>query len=453
LSENKETTTEERKRFRRLIKDNVLNEIVPEVPDAIPYTSIQDLYNEVYVYVKDHWVLGEDNNYHLVTTFIMATWRVKDLDECVYLYINAPKGHGKTQGCEVLEQTCYLAVAACYATRAATMRVSDGTDCTLILDEAENYIQANLPSEMVALLNAGQRRRTKLLVVEEVQEVDEKGKQVTRRKPVAREAFGFKVLASRTDIFDTLPDRAFELVLPKGRPKCRRIDKDRARILRGKLRYFKENGTLVTPTLFSKEDLERMDPRLEDLTNILMSAIPVDKHPLLQQIALHEVTVRAERMADTFEGRLLGIIKELVEDKAEFKQIQTTGLIPTETITAYYNLKFPDQYHPMSSTIVGRTLSRLRLERKKMRLGGQEIRGFAYDEVHLNKLFSDFFIPNIDATKSVGETLETDKTLKTDYSSPDMPPTNSKVAPNPPSQVYQVSQDNTRRVSIEENSV
>ncbi len=108
-----------RTRLPSLTKTNVLTEIVPEVPNPIAYDSMPQLYGEVLNYFKDHIVLGTQEEYDLLTAFAFATWRVKDLLEAAYLYVTAPKGHGKTRLCEVLNEVCNMAVAGCYATRAA----------------------------------------------------------------------------------------------------------------------------------------------------------------------------------------------------------------------------------------------------------------------------------------------------------------------------------------------
>ncbi len=258
--------------------------------------------------------------------------------------------------------------------------------------------------------------------MDEVTEINEDGERVTVRKPVARECFGFKVLVSRTDIYDTLPDRAFEIVLPKG-AKNRRIDKDRGKTLRGKLRYFMETETLQIVTAFAPELLETVDPRLEEIANVLMAATPPEKHSPLHKIALREVTARAARMQDTFEAKLLMVIREMLEDVKTQETIQRLGIIPTNLVTDTFNLKHGDPKRPTQAMHVGRTLSRLKLQRKMVRDAKEVVRGFTYDLKQLEKLYGDFYI-NVDL-ESVADVA--DVTVNKDMSATGFSNNESKV--------------------------
>jgi hypothetical protein len=367
--------------------------VIPQIPEPLPYAEFNELYTHLSQYVSSHVVL-DPLDLHAVVTWILATWKVEALDGVCYLYLNAPKGHGKTRLGEVLVELCHKAIPGSFATRAALMRLyDDEKDFTLILDEAEHYLDPYRKSDIVALLNAGQRRGQKMLVVDEVQETDpETGKKHTVRRTVAREAFGFKVLASRSDIFDTLSDRAFEIVMSKGRPKQRTVDKPVAYELRRKLAYYKLNEPLYMPSSMP----EYVDPRLEELATVLMSVVPPEFHQPIIDLVRREVKTRNARMLDTLEAKLLQTIKELLESPEDFKEIQRLQLIETTKIADSYNFKNCPEgkfgLKPLTTDRVGKTLSRLKLERLRVRDDIELKRGFKYDPDKLTTLFRNFGI-------------------------------------------------------------
>ena len=379
---------------------SVVEEIAAELPPPAPYESEEALYLSIVSLLKDHIIFEDQNEYYLGASWIRATWKVVKLTEACYLVIVCPKGHGKTRFIEILYELCYKAIPASYATRPAGMRLHDGGEITFLLDEGEITLKAADPDELTALFTAGQRRGQKMIIVEEVTEVGPDGKKISVRRPVAREVFGFKAVASREDVFDAIVDRAFEIVLPKGKPKNRKIDLERTKALRAQLHEYMRAGPLYdTPIPEKIADL--MDGRMIELTEVLLRVTPPQYASNIMAVALKEVKERAERIADTVEAKLLTVIKEKLEDAEELKRIEGLGMIPVGEIADAYNLRFPNPKFVRSADSVGRVLSRLRLQRMRTQEANSTIRGFKYEPAKLGTLYERFLID----FKSLDETI------------------------------------------------
>jgi len=380
-----------RKRAATVDMAKIIEEIAAELPEPTPYESEESLYCSVVSFLKDHVLFGNEDMYYLVASWVQATWKIVHLNEVCYLVIISPKGHGKTRLIELLYELCCKAIIASYATRAAGMRLMEAGEITFLLDEAEITLKATDPDELTALFTAGQRRGQKMIVVEEVVEESPGGKKISVRRPVARDVFGFKAVASRKDVLDTIVDRAFEIVLPKGKPKNRKIDKERAKTLRAQLRYYAEHGPVFEPAI-PKRDEALMDGRMVELTETLLRATPPQYSSRVLQVALKEVKERVERIADTLEAQLLGVIKELLDKPLEAKEIERLGLIPTAKITEAYNEKYKHPDWSLTTTRAGKILATLGLQRLRHKEKDASIRGFKYDEEKLKVLYDQLFV-------------------------------------------------------------
>jgi len=391
-----------RERLSRVDVAKIVDELAPEVPDPMPYESEEALYSSLISYLKDHVIFEDENEYSLVTSWILATWKVADLNEVCYLVIVCPKGHGKTRLIEVLYELCHKAIIASYATRSAGMRLMEGGEITFLLDEGEIVLKATEPDELTALFTSGQRRRAKMIITEEVAEQTPDGKKISTKRPVARAVFGFKAIASREDVFDAIVDRAFEIVLPKGKPKSRKIDYEKAKTLRAHLAYYKQHGPVYEAHIHEKA-ADLMDGRMIELTETVLHATPPHYVSKIISVALKEVKERAERLADTTEAKLLTIIKEKLDDPNEIKRIEKLGLIPTKEIAEIYNQRYEDLKDPRSTDSLGRVLGRLKLQRMKVREDKAIIRGFKYEAKKLSILYDRFLLDFESLEKTLNE--------------------------------------------------
>jgi hypothetical protein len=207
----------------------------------IECTSL-DVYNSVYNFCKDYLVLREEE-YHIMTLWIMATWLVDDFQTCPYLCAIAPKSSGKTQLLYVLGELAYRAVAAISVTAASLFRAIEMWHITLLIDEAEYQVKQDTEAgqALYGCLNGGYKRGSYAIRVE--------GESVSKM-PATYEVFGFKAIATTKLFHPTLESRAIIINMSQGIPDKILIDDAQASIIRAKLLYWRFETLGKLPIVF-----------------------------------------------------------------------------------------------------------------------------------------------------------------------------------------------------------
>jgi hypothetical protein len=360
-----ETAERERRAIRLTGKDrHDVDKIAPKVPAPEPYGDELTLFDRVRNFLMLNVILPDEDTYNSVTAFAILTWRTEDISTAPYIYITAPKGHGKTKVMETLLQICRRAIPASYATRAGITRAVDGSCATLLLDEAEKWLDPYAKyqnEEIVAILNAGNRRGSPAIMVEDVTETDVDGKKRSVKRLRCLDAFGLKVIASRKDIFDTLEDRAIQIVMPKSSRSPPPLDEKEAETLRAMLLQYrldalerKQTIHPYTSTLTLTAD-KNADARLLDILTSLYAVTPEKYQDSYERILQREVDTRQERLQETYEYKVLDALSNVVNDTDP-----DGSFILTDTVTENYNINYPNKSgKPTRSTAIGRVLMRL----------------------------------------------------------------------------------------------
>jgi hypothetical protein len=312
------------------------------VPPPQPYGTELELYELILNTFKRHVLLEKEEHYHILTAWVMATWRIEDTNYAPILYITAPKGHAKTWLCVMLRQMVHLPILASLATKAAILRAVNGSNATLILDEAESYINPEDKfggdQEMMTCLNAGVQPGSPALLCDE------------NNQPMLLDSFGYKVIASRKEIFETLLDRSVQIITPKSVKRYERLTKQEGEEIRAKLNQYR------TDCLSKKQPLTypivTQDPRLADVLEPLIAITPPEHRSILETIVKEEETLRRERREETIEYKVLAAFSDAVD-----KLQPSDKSVSTEEVRA----ELSDQN--ISSVTVGRTLSRLGFEK------------------------------------------------------------------------------------------
>lgn len=190
-----------------------------------------EIYQDIYEYLKDHLIL-KDDEYHLMTLWIMASYLVDDFNTAPYLLFIAPKSSGKTQALNVIHELGYRAYLTVSVTGAAIFRAEDIWHITPLIDESEFQLNTDKPSEssqaLYGLLNGGYKRGNNALRIEG-----------ESRTPTSFDIFGFKAIASTKVFLSTLESRSIIINMTQGMPENILIDEDRSKIIRSKLLYFR----------------------------------------------------------------------------------------------------------------------------------------------------------------------------------------------------------------------
>ncbi len=331
----------------------LVDELAPKIPDPQPYETEDALFEDACDFLKAGVIFAEPETYTVVTAWILLTWRIEDTNVAPYLYITSPKGHGKTRLLEVIQQMARRPLVASYASRAGAIRAIDGTNATLLLDEAEHYVdpRQRQSSDLAAILNAGYRRGARAIMVADVIETLPDGSKHSVKKPVALDTFSAKVIASRRDIFDTLEDRSVQIIMPKHGKNLGPIDEKYAEALRGRLAQYRldclERKQPLRATL-----PETGDARLSEILEPLYAVTPEQYRAAFDTIIGREKNLRLQRIQETYEYAILEAFDSVVLNDTE-----DGALILTEGIVDAYN-----QHHaskPTTNQGVGRTLTRL----------------------------------------------------------------------------------------------
>jgi len=321
--------------------DAVASRYAP-VPPPQPYGTELELYELILNTFKRHVLLWKPEHYNILTAWVMATWRIEDTNYAPILYITAPKGHAKTWLCDMIRQMTHRPILASIATKAAMLRAINGSDATLILDEAEAYINPEDKfggdMELMACINAGVQRGYPALLCNEDNE------------PMFLDAFGYKVIASRKDIFETIADRSIQIILPKAPKRYPRLTKEEAEEIRAKLHQYMIDCLARRQPL--TEDIVTQDPRLADVLEPLIAITPGQYRPILESIIKEEEEIRRERIEETVDYKVLAAYSDAVSK------------LPTgEKTVSTEQVRDGLSDLSMSPVAVGRVLSRLGFEK------------------------------------------------------------------------------------------
>ena len=379
----------------------LVDELAPKVPDPQPYETEDALFEDTCDFLKANVIFAEPETYTIVTSWILLTWRIEDTNVAPYLYVTAPKGHGKTRLLEVIQQLARRPLVASYATRAGAIRALDGTNATLLLDEAEHYINPHerQSSDLAAILNASYRRGARAIMVADVIETLPDGTHRSVKKPVALDTFSAKCIASRRDIFDTLEDRSVQIIMPKHGRDLGPIDEKHAEAVRGRLAQYRldclERKQPLRATL-----PETGDARLSEILEPLYAVTPEQYRSAYDTIMEREKRLRLERIQETYECSVL-----VAFDSVALEDTPDGELILTEAVVDAYNTRHAGK--PTTTRSIGRTLARLGFKAadvvEPFGSDGKRIhkRGYRLDRSLLNRLKNQYGLAGQDSVPTV----------------------------------------------------
>jgi putative DNA primase/helicase len=121
---------------------------------------MEKLINEIktYVVISDHSALA-------TALWIISTWCYENFERCPLLLINAPEREcGKTQLLKVVEKLAFRPMETANITLAALFRVISKHSPTLLIDEADTFMEGK--NEMAGVVNKGYERGGVVLRIE-----------------------------------------------------------------------------------------------------------------------------------------------------------------------------------------------------------------------------------------------------------------------------------------------
>lgn len=215
-------------------------------------SSYEEIYLDIYNELKQYLVL-KDDEYSIITLWIMASWLVDDFSTCPYLCLIAPKSSGKTAVLNVLGELAYRSVSAISVTAASLFRAIEMWHITLLIDEAEYQIRSETEAgqALYGCLNGGYKRGSYALRIEG------DGSSSTR-VPAAYDVFGFKAIAATKLFHPTLESRSIIINMVQGIPGKIIIDPGRMALIRAKLLFWRFETLGKLPIVFPKSKVGRL---------------------------------------------------------------------------------------------------------------------------------------------------------------------------------------------------
>jgi hypothetical protein len=170
--------------------------------------------------------------------------------------------------------------------------------------------------------------------------------------------------------------------MPKVDVELSPIDETEGSQLRAKLAMYRKRCLdRPAPLRFRIQPIG--DARLREIMEPLMALAPDRYREMLTKFLAAEQSVRAQRVQETFEFKVLRIIVDLA------KNCEADNFIATEVITDTYNRLFSGK-KPTTSRTIGNIVSRLRFSRTKkdIQMSGKRttLRGWFIDPKLLGQL-------------------------------------------------------------------
>lgn len=106
----------------------------------IVFEDPRKLWGEINDYLRSAIEYPEDSLYTLITTWIMMTWRIRELTVLPYVAFVGPIASGKTYALEVLQQLCYHPIFTVSESPAALVLDIENFHPTLLIDQAEKVM-------------------------------------------------------------------------------------------------------------------------------------------------------------------------------------------------------------------------------------------------------------------------------------------------------------------------
>lgn len=206
---------------------------LPEEPTS--YETEQQLFDEIRSCIYNHLDLPNENDYTILTAWVMATWLQERWISYPFLNLFGAMEAGKSRANEILGRLAFRGWNATFVSSASLYRVCDQWHPVLLLDETEAMLKQQ---DIVGLLNASYRKGS---TVPRQQQKDDGGFETE-----FYELHGFRVLAGTRELPQTLKSRSIVFHMRKAvRPIKMFIDEKRCTTIRNKLLQYRFNKMLA----------------------------------------------------------------------------------------------------------------------------------------------------------------------------------------------------------------
>jgi len=345
------------------------------------YGSIEQLYHAIRGYLYDHIDFVEDLDYDVLTTLVMATWKLEDWEVVPYIILLGPPSCGKTRVLECVQQLGYRPLLTSSISPAALYRIIEEYHPTLLLDESETFANKDKNPEINAILNSGYKKGQ----VAVRSGTDENG-----FTPEVFDVYGFKVISGTKSLSETLSSRSIILTMSKASRRVKIFtDKETSKGIRGQLlKYRFETLGTVNPTLaqaFLDTHPDFNNGRVLEIYHPLLQTSPTEE--IRKKIESHLTNTSEDKdnsAAVSIEAVVLQAFVDCEPKKDQLNRVKTCD------VTAKINEGFERERDKWNDDRTGRKLRDLGL-RSCGKIDSKN-RGFYYEVGKISRLKKKFLI-------------------------------------------------------------
>jgi hypothetical protein len=394
---NKEQTFAIEKKKRILSKlsqkwgvDN-LNKLLEALQDPLNKFNEIELYQKIRDNLKKYIELEEEADYTILTAWTIGTYFFPTFSAYPYIHIKAPKGSGKSQCLNLLNQTAFNAVKA----RASLPALRDTVDAlrgTYLMDQADALHRNNMEDFLDVLTDSYKRGGgsiRKMIANKNAWNLEE------------FEAYGPKAFASIGQLPEDLRDRCIVIPLIRSNKNYPPINEEdgiwkeiRSGLYTFLIRQFIYVGQMYTLKEFEYKSSEKITGRPLELwlpiESILKSVfVKEEEIELAKKRFLSRYEFSSYQTSD-IEVAVIETIIVLMENKPEIMLRPKEISLKIDTELFDEDDKFNYASQKQKATIVGRAITKFNLATQKLGRDSQGER-YLFTKEHLEKIHKGYF--------------------------------------------------------------
>jgi len=345
-----------------------------------PWGSTVDgnnLLDEIKALLKVH-VHCQEDYYNTITLWIVFTWFIDVVNFSPILNIKSPqKRCGKSTLLEFLEKLTYKSLLINNMSPAAFFRIFDAYKPTMLIDEADTYLNNNDKDFFRSIINAGHKRGNCFIY-----RADTSGNKSL--VPIRFNVWGAKAIAGIGNLAPTIVDRSITIKLER-KPVTTNIKKvihteeEVFNTIKAKInRFVLDNYSIVKASKPSMPEF--LNDRVRDNWEPLFAIADVAGGHWSEIIRKTAINLSKNQIEedDDIEIILLKTIKDYFESKKTTKvhscQLISFILEDETSILSTYN-----HHRPITPVQIARILKVFGIVPKNTRIGNENRKGYEYD--------------------------------------------------------------------------
>src|SRR3989338_8659266 len=368
-----------------------LNKLLEALQNPLDKFSEIELYQKIRDNLKKYIELEEEADYTILSAWIIGTYFFPTFSAYPYIHIKAPKGSGKSQCLNLLNQTAFNAVKA----RASLPALRDTVDAlrgTYLMDQADALHRNNMEDFLDVLTDSYKRAGgnvRKMVANKNVWNLEE------------FEAYSPKAFASISQLPEDLRDRCIVIPLIRSSKNYPPINEEdsiwkeirsglytfliREFISVGQMYIIKGTEYKINNEIFGRQ-LELWLPIESVLKSVFVSE---EETELAKKRFLSRYEFSSYQTSD-IEVAVIETIISLMQDKSEIMLRPKEIALKIDTELFDEDDKFNYASQKQKATIVGRAITKFNLATQKLGRDSQGER-YLFTKEHLEKIHAGYF--------------------------------------------------------------